>query len=78
MGVVSRGWEQAVSAKITSRLMVVFAVSLLLDSIDTLTDLQSCGGCWTDGSGVDCTLLDHPDMSDGMQIACVDGRCQGG
>ncbi|KAG7527398.1 hypothetical protein FFLO_06977 [Filobasidium floriforme] len=46
------------------------------ECIDTLTDLQSCGGCWTDGSGVDCTLLDHPDMSDGMQIACVDGRCQ--
>jgi hypothetical protein len=41
------------------------------DSIDTQHDLQSCGGCFSQGKGEDCTVFD--DMA---SASCVAGKCQ--
>ena len=44
-------------------------------SIDADNDIQSCGGCWSDGSGEDCTLLLGEDGEG--EVTCVKGVCHG-
>jgi hypothetical protein len=44
-------------------------------SVDISNDIQSCGGCWSDGTGEDCTLLLSED--DAGEVACVKGVCNG-
>jgi hypothetical protein len=47
-----------------------------ISSLNTQTNLQSCGGCWGEGNAVDCTLLLADDDHNGT-VACIDGMCQG-
>ncbi len=41
------------------------------ECLDIATELTSCGGCWSDGTGVDCTTFD-----DRATASCVKGKCQ--
>jgi hypothetical protein len=41
------------------------------ECVNTKTDIQSCGGCWSTGEGVDCTTFD-----DRATATCVQGKCQ--
>jgi hypothetical protein len=41
------------------------------ECVDTMNDIQSCGGCWSTGAGVDCTAFD-----DRATATCVRGQCQ--
>jgi hypothetical protein len=46
------------------------------NSVDAMNDIQSCGGCWSEGTGQDCTLLlDAKDRH--ASVACVKGQCKG-
>lgn len=67
MGMVSRRVEDFYTMK--------HEVDASSRSVDTQTDLQSCGGCWNDGSGIDCTELSSNRNRDAVQ--CIQGRCIG-
>lgn len=41
------------------------------ECLDTQSNIQSCGGCWSTGEGVDCSDFDP--LAD---AACVQGTCQ--
>lgn len=50
---------------------------MCVSSIDTMSNIQSCGGCWSNGSGEDCTQLLMGDELDGSIVRCDGGVCQG-
>jgi len=42
------------------------------ECLETLSELNSCGGCASTGAGVDCTKIAHVDDS-----TCYGGSCTG-
>jgi hypothetical protein len=41
------------------------------ECINPLTELESCGGCISDGTGVDCTSI-----SNAASVGCEQGACK--
>jgi hypothetical protein len=58
-------------AGLTSCVIDPSASSKKTECLDTLSSVDSCGGCTSEGAGVDCTSI--PNVSD---VSCEGGQCQ--